>query len=515
MASFDEDLRTQLRERAIRLDEAERQVAMLNAPPPYSDLVRPATIGDGIERLAEEQRETLVELARDAACAGRLAKFVPASGAATRMFQDLLHFHRGPGRGTPWREVRRAQESGDAAAGALVAVVERASELPFSAAWDEALARGGHDRAGLVAGGDYPRLLAALLDDLGLAGLPKGLLPFHADEAGVGRTPVEEHVAEAAELVADAAGICRLHFTVAPEHRAGFEDVVRRLAASLAGRGIRLEVGYSQQSRATDTLAVDEEGNPFVLRGGRLLFRPGGHGALIENLGALDADLVFVKNIDNVQPERLRPQVVRWKRLLAGRLIALQAEAFELERRLRESDAAESVPAALAFIRERLYVVPGVAAQADPRAWALDRLRRPLRVCGMVRNQGEPGGGPFWVRDASGDVGLQIVELAQVDTGRDSQRSIVENATHFNPVDLVCALRDAEGRRHRLSDFVDAGAVIVGRKSAEGRPLRSLERPGLWNGAMAGWNTVFVEVPLETFSPVKSVVDLLRPEHRS
>jgi hypothetical protein len=278
-------------------------------------------------------------------------------------------------------------------------------------------------------------------------------------------------------------------------------------------------VSFSTQSPSTDTLAVDLDHRPFRASDGRLVFRPGGHGALIENLASTGADLVGIKNIDNVTTDERRAPVVRWDRLLGGYLVKLQQRSREIVERLREVSLHSGyLEQAMRFAGTRLQIqLNGRFGSRSPearRAWLLDRLARPIRVCGVVRNSGEPGGGPFWVRDDDGLVSLQIVEGAQVDPNDSEQRGIFDGATHFNPVDLVCGLRDAEGCGLDLARFVDQEAVIVTRKSSEGRDLLALERPGLWNGAMAGWNTIFVEVPLETFTPVKTVLDLLRPEHQ-
>ncbi len=301
-----------------------------------------------------------------------------------------------------------------------------------------------------------------------LAALPKGLLPFHR-YGETSRTPFEEHLVEAAATVRDAKGLCRLHVTVSREHRAAFEAALEKARPRLeAGIGARFDVKFSEQSPSTDTVALDETGHLFRDAEGQILFRPGGHGSLLKNLGESGGDVVLVKNIDNVVPDHIRAPTVLWKRLLAGFLL----------RREREG-----------------------------------KRTRPLRVAGVVRNEGEPGGGPFWIAGEEG-ASKQIVESAQVDLSNPAQAAIWGAATHFNPVDLVCSIRDEEGRPFDLSRFVDERAVFVAKKAHEGRPLLALERPGLWNGAMSHWETVFVEVPKETFAPVKTALDLLRAEHQ-
>lgn len=491
--------------RGIPAAEAERQLALMAHPPGYAELARPCTPGDGIERLDEERLPGLLEAHAAAAAAGRVSAFVPASGAATRMFKELLAALAGSDEPGP-----AAGGGGDAAA--VRAFVEGLPRFAFHEALSAVLAARGLDAASLRERGPWRPLLEALLQPAGLdyARLPKGLLAFHRDAAGA-RTPFEEHLAEAARLARDADGCCRLHFTVSPEHRERFEALLAtagpRIAAAL---GVRWDVGFSEQHPATDTLAADPAGGPFRDEQGRLLFRPAGHGALLRNLEAAGGDLVFVKNIDNVAEARLRPESLRWSRALVGLAASLADRAATLVGRLDDPADAAAVPEARAFVHEAL----GEPGAPGERAALRARLARPLRVCGMVPNTGEPGGGPFWVRGRDGRVTRQIVESAQVDPHSPEQRAVLARATHFNPVYFACALRGAGGRPFALDEWVDPDAVIVTRKSAGGRDLLALERPGLWNGAMAHWNTIFVEVPLAVFNPVKTVLDLLRPEHQ-
>lgn len=498
MAFLEAD-RRQLAAHGVAIAEAERQLDLLTRPPGYATLERPCTVGDGIERIEPARSAALQKRAAAAAAAGRLSAFVPASGAATRMFKDLLAWRARPGH-LP-RERAEAEDSAEARA-----VIAFADGLARFAFWPELSARMGGFAAETAARGSLRPVLEALLDEsrLGYASLPKGLLAFHRD-GPTARTAFEEHLREAAVLLRGADGSCRLHVTVSPEHRAGFEarlaDVRARLEAAL---GVRWDVTFSEQDGATDTLAAEPGGAPFRDAAGRLVLRPAGHGALIANLERCGGDLVLLKNIDNVTVDARRGPTIEWSRVLLGRLLELEEQVAEWLARLERGDRDADAGAA-GFVR-RTFGAPG----DDPRA----ALERPLRVCGMVRNTGEPGGGPFWVRDREGRVTPQIVEGAQVDPASADQQAIVRAATHFNPVFLVCALRDTRGRPWALERFVDPRAVIVTRKSSGGRELLALERPGLWNGAMAHWNTVFVEVPLEVFNPVKTVLDLLRPEHQ-
>lgn len=354
---------------------------------------------------------------------------------------------------------------------------------------------------------------------LGLATLPKGLIEFHRYESGP-RSAFEEQLIEGTTYLAAAGGKCRYHFTVSAEHLAAFEKALAAAAPRIEREtGMGLEVSFSTQSPATDTMAVDLENRPFRLANGELLFRPAGHGSLIENLSQIDGDVVFIRNIDNIAPQRQHADSGRWKRLLAGKLGRLQRSIFALAGRLESACTEQLVEEALEFLRQEL----GVQVDTDTlgsglfsrREVVMGLLDRPLRVCGVVRNEGQPGGGPFWVHQAARGLTCQIVETAQVDRDDPAQDEILNASTHFNPTDLVCGLKNRKGEPYELSRFIDTEMSFVTEKSHEGRPLRALERPGLWNGAMAGWNTVFVEVPLSTFTPVKSVFDLLQPEHRS
>jgi len=497
--------------RGIAEAEARRQLALLRNPPAPSSLARACTRGDGIERLAEERHRDLLALFDEAEKGGRLSKLVPASGAATRMFAPLLRALEDETAG--FAEWEQRAEAGDRAAAEVVAFVERLEELPFASELREAA---GPD-VFADPRGRLRELLGALLlpSGLGLAARPKGLVPFHVEEEG-SRTPFEEHLVEAALTVRDAAGRTPVHFTVSEEALSGFEALLARHRPDLERRlHARFEVTFSVQGRETDTLATDPDGRPFRTADGALLLRPGGHGALLANLAALGGDVVFVKNIDNVVPDSRKGPTLLWKKLLAGRLIEVERRVKHLVALLR-GGAPTAADEALSYLRETFGDATAEAEtlpEAERAAWARARLERPLRVCGVVRNQGEPGGGPFWVRGRDGRLSRHIVESAEVDLSDPSQKATWASGTHFNPVDLVLSLRDGAGRPWDLDRFVDEEAVFVSRKSHGGADLLALERPGLWNGAMAFWNTLFVEVPIETFAPVKSVLDLLRPEH--
>lgn len=446
---------------------------------PFLPVTRAASCGDGIRVLDAagiEQAAARYDRAKESL---RVVKFVPASGAATRMFKDLFEFVR---------EGRRT-----AVVGELLANRRR------FAFWPELRTIIGDDA-------DELRTVENIVaEGLRYGETPKGLVSFHryGDEV---RKAVEEHLVEGAQYAA-AGGEVKIHFTVSPEHLTRFEALLAEKIPGYESRfGVKYRISFSVQDPSNDTLAVNPDCTPFRRADGRLLFRPAGHGALIGNLGKIDADIVFVKNIDNVTTDARRSDTVLYKKALAGVLLALQERIFEYLMAL-EVPGAELEPIA-AFIENELCV-------KLPKDYGTPLLRRvlnrPIRVCGMVRNEGEPGGGPFWVAGADGLETLQIAESNQI---APEKRKLMRSATHFNPVDLVCSFRTSKGGRFDLREFVDPATGFISRKSDGGRELLAQELPGLWNGAMARWNTVFVEVPITTFSPVKVVTDLLRPEHQ-
>jgi len=391
--------------------------------------------------------------------------------------------------------------------------------FPFSEDLECCLRKDGLSLGRIMNEGRFHLLLDYLLTGRGLnyGCLPKGLIKFHR-YAGERRTAFEEHLVESIHYARNGSAVCNLHFTVPPEFDRQFRAHLEELRPRHSERyGVEYVVGFSHQSKSTDTIAVDMENRPFRDLQGRLHFRPGGHGALLENLNALKGDLIFIKNIDNVAPDRLKGETAVWKKVLAGYLVELQETAHHFLRRLKTDPSDHLLRDAETFARDRLFIeIP-----ADFAHWPHDRkllflhnkLNRPMRVCGVVPNEGEPGGAPFWVRDRSGALSLQIVEKAQVDMASAEQKSIWSSSSHFNPVDLVCGMRDCEGKPFDLRRHVDPTAVFISKKSKDGRELKALELPGLWNGAMSDWITVFIEVPRVTFSPVKTVYDLLRPEH--
>lgn len=502
----------QLNAKGIPPQEIERQLTHFKRGFPFLPLVRAATLGDGIIQLDAEKQAEAIEQYERALPHKEVIKFVPASGAASRMFKDLFAFMESY-TGTPQQVAELQADTGKQA---MRTFFERIRDFAFQKDLALALPEG-RSLDGCVKDHDYGVVLKALLTDegLGYGELPKGLLSFHRYSDGQ-RTPVEEHMVEGANYCMDRGGTVRLHFTVSPEHQARFEAHVAAVRPEYEARfGCQFEISYSIQKPSTDTLAVDLDNQPFRLEDGSILFRPGGHGALLENLNELEADLLFIKNVDNVVPDRLKGETYRYKKALAGVLLSYQEKIFDYLKALEAGPTPELLAEIRQFLRESLCVEFDLpATESEQVAFLTQKLNRPLRVCGMVKNEGEPGGGPYWVKNNDGSTSLQIVESAQIDQGNPEQLALMKGATHFNPVDLVCATRDRHGKSFDLLEFRDPQTGFISHKSKDGRELKAQELPGLWNGSMADWNTLFVEVPISTFNPVKTVFDLLRPQHQ-
>ena len=476
---FTEQDLQQIADHGLTPAQVETQLENFRRGFPWLNVVRAASPADGIAILDAAQADAAVARYEKASANLGVVKFVPASGAATRMFKELFEFVNEGKRGK--------------------GIDTLLSNLDKFAFWPEL-------QAVLPEGADDRATVDAIVNKgLDYGHKPKGLVTFHAYPEGA-RKAVEEHLVEGAAY-ASSNGVARIHFTVSPEHMEGFKTLLAEKVPLYEKRfGIRYDISFSVQKPATDTIAVNPDNTPFRQDDGRLLFRPAGHGALIENLNEIDADVIFIKNIDNVTTDAQRGDTVRYKKVLAGVLLDLQERAFEYLRAL-DVEGCELAPIA-EFIEKRLCVkLPADYDSALLRAV----LDRPIRVCGMVRNEGEPGGGPFWVGNPDGTESLQIAESSQI--GPDDL-PLMKSATHFNPVDLVCGVRTSKGGKFDLRQYTDPSTGFISSKSSGGRELRAQELPGLWNGAMARWNTIFVDVPITTFSPVKVVQDLLRPQHQ-
>ena len=378
----------------------------------------------------------------------------------------------------------------------------------------------GKDIASLVGDGCYKAVIDNLLNSKGLnyGKLPKGLLKFHKYDDG-NRTPLEEHLVEGALYASGKDGIVNIHFTVSPEHRLLFEQLVADVSEKYEKKfNVKYNISFSEQKKSTDTVAATMDNEPFRTNDGKILFRPGGHGALIENLNEIDGDIVFIKNIDNVVPDRLKADTVTYKKLIAGVLTDIQIKIFQYLELLNSGEYTHAqLEGIIRFMRDELGIRnPDLKnlEDADLVIYMKNKLNRPIRVCGMVKNVGEPGGGPFLAYNDDGTISLQILESSQIDKSNDEYMKMFKNGTHFNPVDLVCSTKDYLGNKFNLPEFVDPKTGFISYKSKDGKELKALELPGLWNGAMSNWNTVFVEVPLSTFNPVKTVNDLLRDQHQ-
>ena len=493
--------------KGITEEQITRQLDCFKKGFPYLKLAAAASVDNGILspdgdalKLYLRVWDTYIQSER------KVVKFVPASGAASRMFKNLFGF----------LEAEYNEPQTDFEKEFFAKITNFAFYDDLNAACQKTA---GKDIPTLLADGQYKPVVAALLEEAGLnyGQLPKGLLKFHRYDAGA-RTPVEEHLVEGALYATNRSGLVNVHFTVSPEHRALFEKLVEEKANLFAKRyGVHYEVSFSEQKSSTDTIAADENNEPFRVDG-KLFFRPGGHGALIENLNDLDADIVFIKNIDNVVPDKFKSDTITYKKLLAGVLVTLQQKVFGYLQLLESGKYThEQVIDILQFLQRELFCkLPDTKLLEDTElvVYLKKKLNRPMRVCGMVKNVGEPGGGPFLAYNPDGTISLQILESSQIDMNDPEKKAMFEQGTHFNPVDLVCAIRNYKGEKFDLTKYVDPATGFISSKSKSGRNLKALELPGLWNGAMSDWNTVFVEVPLTTFNPVKTVNDLLRKQHQ-
>ncbi len=495
-----------LSKKGITAEQVAEQLKTFKTGFPFLKLEGAATIGKGVLNPSQQEIEGYLK-GWDDYCAGgnAILKFVPASGAASRMFKDLFAFLSAD-YDVPTTDFEKKffdNIEKFAFYGDLDAMCVKNNKLSVKE---------------LIEKGQYKDVVFNLLDFTGMnyGSLPKGLLKFHTYD-NAARTSAEEHFVEGA-LYAATNGVVKLHFTVSPNHKALFEELVAERKAYYENLfNVKYEISFSEQKQSTDTIAVDADNAPFR-ENGTIVFRPGGHGALIENLNDIDADVIFIKNIDNVVPDRLKPDTVTYKKLLAGILVSAQKQAFEYLNLIDSGNYThEQVEEMIRFLQQDLQCRNAEIKDmedCDLVLYLRKKLNRPMRVCGMVKNVGEPGGGPFLAYNQDGTVSLQILESSQIDMNNADAKAMFENGTHFNPVDLVCAVKNYKGEKFDLPAFVDKNTGFISHKSKNGRELKAMELPGLWNGAMSDWNTIFVEVPLVTFNPVKTVNDLLRDVHQ-
>ncbi len=507
---FSEKDKIQIKKRGSLFETVELQIENFKRGFPFLQIENAASVGNGIIRLNKDELKKRIDLYEKRVAQNiKPLKFIPASGAASRMFKALFEglesFEKNIQENIIITENRDVKEFS-----------EKLDKFAFAAEL-EAIIKAKNQELNTKNKIDF------LLNKKGLnyGSLPKGLLKFHLYENSA-RTPFEEHLVEGAKYAKDGMGKAQLHFTVSPEHKLEFEKLFDKIKTNYEKElNVTFDVSFSQQKPSTDTIAVDLNNEPFRESDGSLLFRPGGHGALIENLNDLDADIIFIKNIDNIVPDHLKKPTIDYKKALAGVLLKNQEKLFLYQKELNEKHPTALNHAFLAaasnFLENTLNTKPArnqyYTEKEELCYYLKEKYNRPLRVCGMVKNEGEPGGGPFWAQNSDGTVSLQVVESSQIDPKSVHQQKIVKNATHFNPVDLVCAVKNYKGDKYNLTEFTDPATGFISKKSKDGNELKAQELPGLWNGAMSNWNTLFVEVPIETFNPVKTVNDLLRDQH--
>ena len=506
----------QIENKGLTIEKVQSQIELFKSGIPFVNIKDAATINHGIFQIADDQKENHIQYYDNKRNDISIIKFVPASGAATRMFKFLFKFLKeyDPNKGSINSYINKAKARemslflvGLEKFSFYKIVLDKTKE--FIPNFD-------------VLSDNEKKLMfiKTMLDEdkLNYGFYPKGLLPFHEYKEHVS-SAFEEHLFEAA-LYTSSKNEAKLHFTISEKHKHIFDEEFKRIEEIVEKKtNTSFDISFSYQKEATDTIAVTPQNEPFRDQIGNLLFRPSGHGALLENLNELDADIIFIKNIDNVVVSHYENKVTQFKKMLGGILLKKQDQAFTFLNQLENTEVTESDCIEIAeFLSNKMNVVISSEFEKYSKKYQIEYLReklnRPIRVCGMVKNEGEPGGGPFWVKDESGTISLQIVESAQINKKDKLQKDILKNATHFNPVDLVCGIKNYKGEKFDLKRYVDSKTAFITMKTKVGKDLKALELPGLWNGSMAHWNTIFVEVPLLTFNPVKTVTDLLKATHQ-
>jgi len=513
---FSEKEIRQIESKGLTVEKVKEQIALFTKGLPSINLIDAATLNDGIVEISEAQKKYYADYFDRKRDQISILKFVPASGAATRMFKFLFAFLKDYDVNkesiNSYINRHNAQE--------LALFFVGLEKFPFYSEVLKTVKKAHPSYHALNENERKYLFVETMLDKNGLnyGFCPKGLLPFHKYKGHIS-TAFEEHLFEAS-LYASSKGEANLHFTISEKYNHIFDEEFKRIETIVEEKtDTAFNISFSYQKEVTDTIAVTPENEPFRDENNSLVFRPSGHGALLGNLNDLDADIIFIKNIDNVVVHKFEKEVAMCKKALAGLLLELQSQTFKyLEHLEKESLNEEVLLEITQFLSIKMNVVISEEfekyALKRQKAYLIEKLNRPIRVCGMVKNEGEPGGGPFWVKDENGTISLQIVESAQIDKKTKGQKDIFKNATHFNPVDLVCAVRDYKGNKFDLTKFIDPKTAFITMKTKVGNHLKALELPGLWNGSMANWNTIFVEVPLITFSPVKTVNDLLKAPHQ-
>ncbi|HEY9115526.1 MAG TPA: DUF4301 family protein [Bacteroidales bacterium] len=508
----------QIEKRGSDLNTVEKQIQHFKSGFPFIRLAAAAIPEKGIHIYSEKEVNELAKYFDENKNDYDIIKFVPASGAASRMFKNLFEFREKYDKSPAAIEQYKAEKGFDSPFNFF----NKIESFAFYNQLKGILSEKDLDIKKLIDSFEFKPILDVFLgeDGMNYAGLPKGLLHFHKYQEGH-RLAIEEHLVEAINYASDKNSVCQVHLTVSPEHQEKFEGAVIEKQESFQKKhNVSFQVSFSQQKASSDTIAVDLKNEPFRNEDGSLLFRPAGHGALIENLNDLNGEIIFIKNIDNVVPDQIRDTTYLYKKAIGGLLFKLQEQCFDFLETLEdgnlEDDELEKIKQ---FAEKDLNIfIPNAYLgyeKMEKIDFLFNKMNRPMRICGMVKNEGEPGGGPFWVIDNNDEWSLQIVESTQIDFSNEKQKNIVQQSTHFNPVDLVCGVRDFRGNNFDLKEFVDPETGFISIKSKDGKSLKAQELPGLWNGAMADWITIFVEVPLITFNPVKTINDLLRPQHQS
>jgi len=514
--SFTKENKKQIEQKGLTVEKVNAQIRLFKVGLPFINLKEAATIGNGILNLSDREKESYITYFENRRKSISMLKFVPASGAATRMFKFLFQFIK---------EYNLSQESINSyinrhKAKELSLFLVGLEKLPFFEEVIYKIHKIFPNFNHLSYDEQRIEFVKTMLEEnrLNFSFSPKGLLPFHRYKEHVS-TAFEEHLFEAA-MYASSNNKASLHFTISEKYKHKFDEEFKYIEEDVEDKtNTKFNISFSYQKEATDTIALTTNNEPYIEEDGSLLFRPSGHGALLENLNDLEADIIFIKNIDNVVVIDLEEEVGQYKKMLAGILLKIQEQSFKYQFKLEKKDINEvEISEIVEFLSNSMNVKISLEFDNFSKEfkiqYLIEKLNRPIRVCGMVKNEGEPGGGPFWVKTENGNVSLQIVESAQVDKKNNLQKKILKEATHFNPVDLVCAVKTFKGEKFDLTKFVDHKSAFITMKTKVGKDIKALELPGLWNGSMALWNTIFVEVPLITFNPVKTVNDLLKPPHQ-
>jgi len=504
---------TQFSNLGISVEVIEKQINNFISGFPFMKIKSAASLGNGI--LEIDGNIDFEDIYEKAINLHTVIKFVPASGAASRMFKELFEFCESKD-----EDDDSILQNPNISNKSIAKFFTNISKFAFFEELNEKVKKiFNKDILEAMEAKKHKEIIKHFLFEEGMnyGNKPKGLLSFHKYD-DKSRTSIEEHIVEAANY-ATSNRRAFIHFTVSPEHKDGFVSNIEEVISDYEKKyNIDFDITYSVQKTSTDTIAVDIENKPFRLADNKILFRPAGHGALIENLNEMNADIIFIKNIDNVVPDRLKAETFKFKKIIGGVLIHYKNQIFEYLQKLESKVEQNLILEIVDFLKNKIcFEMPqnfATKSENEKIEYLKQILNRPIRVCGMVKNEGEPGGGPFWAENSDGSISLQVVEMSQIDTKNEEQKHIVSHATHFNPVDLVCYVKDYKGNKFDLRKYIDPQTGFISKKSKDGKDLKAQEVPGLWNGAMSDWNTIFVEVPIITFNPVKEVNDLLRDNHQ-